>query len=138
MEQKAKSATETDTRGDITADTEGDITADTEGDIDVRCGYGSCHPGFLQRFNNSKFMLAVMCFYVFSQGKASVSFKLYSKTCKQRPVEVKSIFSICRQLKDRQNGAKKQELAKFEIVKLVCSKQLLAETAVSSRFTYCK
>lgn len=41
---------------------------DGQDTVEVRCGYGNCRPSFLQKFNNSKLMLVVMCFYVFVQG----------------------------------------------------------------------
>ena len=37
-------------------------------DDDVRCGYGSCKPDGLQKLNNTKILVLVMCVFAFSQG----------------------------------------------------------------------
>lgn len=40
-------------------------------DDDVRCGYRGCKPDGLQKFNNTKILVLVMCIFAFSQGKLS-------------------------------------------------------------------
>ena len=47
---------------------------------DVRCGYGQCKPDTLQKCNNPKILLAVMCVLAISQGKMimpAIIFKHY-------------------------------------------------------------
>lgn len=41
-------------------------------DEEVRCGYSGCKPDGLQRFNNTKILVLVMCIFAFSQGKSFV------------------------------------------------------------------
>ncbi|KAH3709196.1 hypothetical protein DPMN_068658 [Dreissena polymorpha] len=43
------------------------VTDDVKGE-DVKCGYGTCKPRTLQKFNNPKFLLFVMCVFTVSQG----------------------------------------------------------------------
>lgn len=38
-------------------------------DDDVSCGYSGCKPDGLQKFNNTKILVLVMCIFAFSQGK---------------------------------------------------------------------
>ena len=45
-----------------------DVDFKPEEEVDTQCGYGSCKPGFLQKFNNPKVLLAAMCIFTFSQG----------------------------------------------------------------------
>ena len=46
----------------------GVVDYEQEPEVDTQCGYGSCKPGFLQKFNNPKFLLVMMCIFTFSQG----------------------------------------------------------------------
>lgn len=48
------------------ADGVGDYPPELE--VDTGCGYGSWKPGFLQRFNNPKVLLFMMCIFTLSQG----------------------------------------------------------------------
>ena len=42
----------------------------TENDPDVGCGYGKWKPSYLQRWNNPKTLLFVMCIFTLSQGES--------------------------------------------------------------------
>ena len=55
----------------------GDVDFKPEEEVDTQCGYGSCKPGFLQKFNNPKVLLAAMCIFTFSQGNQQTPLALY-------------------------------------------------------------
>ena len=47
-----------------------------EPEVDTQCGYGRCKLNFLQKFNNPKFLLVLLCIYSFSQGNYTYIFLL--------------------------------------------------------------
>lgn len=49
-----------------------------EPEPETRCGYWSCRPDSLQRFNNPNFLLAFLCFFSMAQGEAIVVFSWFA------------------------------------------------------------
>lgn len=44
-------------------------TGNKDDEYDVRCGYGSCKPNGLQKCNNPKLLLVLLCIFALGQGK---------------------------------------------------------------------
>lgn len=60
-------ATATMLKGTAVEDAELHLRDDGEGRV-LYCGYGGCHPTWLQRFNNPRALLACVCWMAFTQG----------------------------------------------------------------------
>ncbi|KAK3598170.1 hypothetical protein CHS0354_008845 [Potamilus streckersoni] len=50
------------------SDADNNRVTDKESDLDVRCGYGNCKPGWLQKLNQPKILLALLCIFTALQG----------------------------------------------------------------------